>query len=178
MNYLKSEEIMELFQNRLGKQAIIDSRIETKIAGIKKNTYQVIWIGVKPNFFKEAVKILVELHYPHFAIISGIDIDKEIELVYHFSIYYGEKGKEISINIFTFLSKDNLNIPTITDLIPGAQTSERETKEMFGVNFEGLPSLPNLFLPYDFPSGVYPLRKDEKGVGVKVSEGDEVKKGE
>lgn len=178
MEYLKSEEIVKLFQEKLSEEAITGSRIETKSAGLKKNSYQVIWLGVKPQLFKEAVKILVNLHYPHFAIISGIDVDKEIELIYHFSIYYGERGKEISINLSTSLPKDNLNIPTITDLIPGAQTSEREVREMFGVHIEGLPELPNLFLPYDFPSGVYPLRRDEKGVEVKVKEKDEVKKGE
>jgi len=178
MEYLKSEEIVELFREKLGEQALTDNRIETKSAGLKKGTYQVIWLRVKPQLFKEAVKTLMELHFPHFAIISGIDIEKEIELIYHFSIYYGERGKEISINLSTFLSKDNLKIPTITDLIPGAQTSEREIKEMFGVTIEGLPELPNLFLPYDFPSGVHPLRRDEKGVEVKVKEKDEVKKGE
>ncbi len=72
--------------------------------------------------------------------------------------------------------KKILKIPTITDLIPGAQTAEREIKEMFGVNFEGLPNLPNIFLPNDFKKGVYPLRRDEKGVEKSVEKEVEVKK--
>ncbi|TFG91617.1 MAG: NADH-quinone oxidoreductase subunit C, partial [Candidatus Atribacteria bacterium] len=66
--------------------------------------------------------------------------------------------------------------PTITDLIPGAQTAEREIKEMLGVTVEGLPDLANIFLPNDFPKDVYPLRKDETGAAKMVNKREEVKK--
>jgi len=176
MEYMKPDEIVELFKKRLNESAIIDSRIEIKTAGIKKNSYSVIWLQVNPQNLKDAVKLLSTIQFPHFAIISGSDIDKEIELIYHFSIYYGERFKEISLNLTTYLSKEELRIPTITDLIPGAQTSEREIKEMFGVTIEGLPDLPNIFLPQDFQKGVFPLRKDEKGVSEMPKKENEVKK--
>jgi len=176
MEYMKPDEIVELFKTGLNESAIIGSRVETKTAGVKKNTYNVIWLQVNPQNLKDAVKLLSSIQFPHFAIISGSDIDKEIELIYHFSIYYGERFKEISINLTTYLPKDDLRIPTITDLIPGAQTTEREIKEMFGVTIEGLPDLPNIFLPQDFQKGVYPLRRNEKGVKIKVKGEDEVKK--
>jgi len=176
MEYLKTDEIVELFKKKLDESAIIDSRVETKTAGVKKNSYSVIWLQVNPISFKEAIKLLCTIQFPHLAIISGNDLDKEIKLTYHFSIYYGERFKEISVNLATYLPKEDLKIPTIADLIPGAQTTERELKEMFGVTIEGLPDLPNIFLPQDFPKGVYPLRKDEKGVEIKVERKDEVKK--
>ncbi len=174
MEYMKPDEIVELFKERLDKNAVMDSRIETKTAGIKKNAYNVIWLQLNPQNLKEGVRLLYAIQFPHFAIISGNDLGKEIELIYHFSLYYGVRFKEISINLSTRLSKDNLKIPTITDLIPGAQTAEREIKEMFGVTIEGLPDLPNIFLPQDFPQGIFPLRKDEKGVKMKVERKDEV----
>jgi len=164
MEYIKPDEIIELFKRNLKESAVIDSRIETKTAGIKKNSYSVIWLQINPQNLKEATKFLNTIQFPHFAIISGNDTGKEIELIYHFSIYYGERFKEISINLTTYLPKEDLRIPTITDLIPGAQTTEREIKEMFGVTIEGLPDLPNIFLPQDFQKGVYPLRRDEKGI--------------
>jgi len=176
MEYMKPDEIVELFKKRLEKSAIIDSRVEIKTAGIKKNSYSVIWLQINPQNLKGTIKFLSTIQFPHFAIISGNDIGKEIELIYCFSIYYGERFKEISINLTTYLPKDNLRIPTITDLIPGAQTAEREIKEMFGVIIEGLPGLPNIFLPQDFQKGVFPLRKDEKGVSKVVKKEDEVKK--
>ena len=164
MEFMKPDEIVELFKKKLNESAIIDSRVETKTAGVKKNNYNVIWLLVKSQKFKDAVKLLCTIQYPHLAIISGNDLDKEVKLTYHFSIYYGERFKEISINLSTSLPKGDLKIPTITDLIPGAQTTERELKEMFGITIEGLPDLPNVFLPQDFPKDVFPFRKDEKGV--------------
>jgi membrane-bound hydrogenase subunit beta len=164
MEHMKPDEIVELFKKKLKKSAIIDSKIKTKTAGIKRNSYNIIWLQVKPENLKDAVKLLSTLHFPHLAIISGNDMGEEIELIYHFSIYYGERFKEISIDLSIHLSKKDLRIPTITDLIPGAQVTEREMKEMMGIIFEGLPDLPNLFLPQDFSKDIYPFRRDEKGI--------------
>jgi membrane-bound hydrogenase subunit beta len=176
MEYKKPEEILELFKEKFGNK-IIDNRIETKTAGLKKNSYNVIWLQINPEDLKNVVKFLCSTTpFPHFAMISGNDIGENIELIYHFSIYYGERFKETSISLVMHLSKKNLKIPTITDLIPGAQTTEREIKEMFGVTIEGLPDLANIFLPSDFQTGVYPLRRDEKGVDKIVRKEDEVRK--
>ncbi|MBE3035635.1 MAG: NADH-quinone oxidoreductase subunit C, partial [Candidatus Atribacteria bacterium] len=101
---------------------------------------------------------------------------EEIKSIYFFSLYYGKRSKEISLNLATSLPKNNLKIPTITDLIPGAQTAEREIKEMLGVTIEDLPDLAYVFLPKDFPKGVYPLRKDETGAAKMVNKEEEVKK--
>lgn len=47
--------------------------------------------------------------------------------------------------------------PSITGLFHGALWHERETAEMFGIDFEGHPGLLNLYLPEDFEG--HPLRK-------------------
>ncbi len=163
MEYMKPEEIVELFKEKFN-DSITDSKIEIKTAGLKKNSYSLIWLEIELKYFKEAVKFLCTIQFPHFAIISDNDTGEEIKLTYHFSLYYGERFKEISLNLTTNLPKNNLKMPTITDLIPGAQTSEREMKEMMGITFEDLPDLPNVFLPIDFSKGVFPFRKDEKGI--------------
>ena len=164
MEYMKPDEIVGLFKKKLKKSAIIDSKIETKTAGLKKNSYNIIRLQINSEDLKDAVKLLSTLHFPHLAIISGNDVGEEIELIYHFSIYYGEKFKEVSIDLVIHLSKKDLRIPTITDLIPGAQVTEREMKEMMGITVEGLPELPNLFLPKDFVKDTHPFRRDEKGI--------------
>ena len=163
MEYIKPEKIVELFKEKFNG-SIINSKIEMKTAGLKKNNYNVIRLQINSEDLKDAVKLLSILDFPHLAIISGNDVGEEIELVYHFSIYYGERFKEISIDLSIHLSKKDLRIPTITDLIPGAQVTEREMKEMLGITFEGLPDLPNLFLPQNFSKNIYPFRRDEKGI--------------
>ncbi|WP_051393477.1 NADH-quinone oxidoreductase subunit C [Glycomyces arizonensis] len=47
---------------------------------------------------------------------------------------------------------------TVTGLYPGASWHERETHEMFGVDFTGHPNLAPLLLPPEFEG--HPLRKD------------------
>ena len=163
MEYMKPEDIIELFKEKFN-DSVTNSKIETKTAGLKKNSYSLIWLEIEPKDLKEAVKLLCTIQFPHFAIISGDDFGEEIELNYHFSLYYGERFKEISINLITLLPKKDLKIPTLTDIIPGAQTAEREIKEMFGIKVEGLPDSPNLFLPKDFAKDTYPFRRDEKGI--------------
>ena len=177
MEYMKPDEIVDLFRKKLNDSALIESRIENKTAGLKKNIYNVIWLKISPENLQSAVKLLCDISlYPHLAFISGNDIGEHIELIYCFSIYYGDRSKEVSINLVIHLSKNAARIPTIINLISGAQTTEREIREMFGVTIEGLPDLPNIFLPQDFKKGVYPLRRDEKGAETMVKRKDEVRK--
>jgi len=49
-------------------------------------------------------------------------------------------------------------LPTAVDIYAGAAWHERETHEMFGVDFEGHPGLDHLLLPETFEG--HPLRKD------------------
>ena len=122
-------------------------------------------IEVKKSAFHDAVKHICELQeYPHLAIVSSSDLGADVELIYHFTIYYGEHLQELSLGLRVKLPKNDLSVPTITDLIPGAIFTERETQEMMGVEVVGIPDKRRLFLPEDFPEGVYPWRTDEKGL--------------
>ncbi len=94
---------------------------------------------------------------------SGYDLGDTIELVYHFSLFHGERGRELSLNITVSLPKDNPVIDTITDLIPGALISEQEKQEMLGVKIHGIPKDARVFVADDFPKDVYPWRRDETG---------------
>ena len=53
---------------------------------------------------------------------------------------------------------EDLTVDTIRDLFPGADWHERETHEMFGIVFQGHPTLQPLYLPTGFEG--HPLRKD------------------
>jgi NADH-quinone oxidoreductase subunit C len=53
---------------------------------------------------------------------------------------------------------DTLTVPSWSRTYGGANWHERETWEMFGIDFEGHPGLRHLYLPSDFEG--FPLRKD------------------
>jgi NADH-quinone oxidoreductase subunit C len=63
----------------------------------------------------------------------------------------------IGLTVKTDVDAD-LSVPTWTEVYPGASWHERETFEMYGIEFDGHPSLRKLYLPGDFEG--YPLRKD------------------
>lgn len=157
------QEVVESFKQSL-KDSVVDSQIYEKELGLKKKLFRSIWVSVKREAFREAVEHICTLQeHPHLAIISSSDIGDDLELIYHFTIYYATPLKEISLGLKVTLPKDDPKIPTITDIIPGAVFAERETQEMIGVQVVDLPDKRRLFLPDDFPEGVYPWRTDEKG---------------
>lgn len=164
---LTPEEIIEKFKLRFG-EALKESRLETRAEGAKKNIFNVIWLRIAREKFKEFVKAIIEICYPHLAVVSGVDLGETIELIYHFSIYYGEHSKELSLNLSVELPKSDPRIETISDIIPGALITEREKQEMLGIVVENIPDKRRCFLPEDFPEGVYPWRKDDKGIPDKM----------
>lgn len=66
----------------------------------------------------------------------------------------------IHVNIHVPVDLANPACPSITELFQGALWHERETHEMFGIDFEGHPKLVNLYLPEDFVGN--PLRRTFK----------------
>lgn len=161
--YLSAEQILERLKVIAG-DALISDRIDTWKEGAKKVESKHVWIRVQRERFRAVFKELVEIDYPHMAVISGNDIGDAVELLYHFFIYYGAHQKQIMVTIASPLPKSDPSIPTITDIIPGALTSEREKQEMLGVVITGIPDSRRMFLDDDFPAGVYPWRKDETGL--------------
>ena len=163
MELLSPGEIVDSFKTALG-DGVIDAKIYEREVAVKKNKFRSLWVEVKKSAFRDAVEHICHLQeYPHLAIISSSDLGAEVELIYHFTIYYGYHLEELSLGLRVKLPKSDLRIPTITDIIPGAIFTERETQEMMGVEVVGIPDKRRLFLPQDFPEGVYPWRKDEKG---------------
>ena len=173
---LTPEKLVKSFKDEF-KTKIKESRIEKHIAGYKKTEFIHIWLKVDKSIFKNVIKHIIKLEkYPHLAVVSGYEMGKTINLVYHFSIYYGERAKEISLNITVELPKSNPVIETITDLVPGALITEQEKQEMLGIKVKGIPKDKRVFISDDFPKGIYPWRKDETGPEKMVRNLHEVKK--
>ncbi len=172
---LTSEEIVKYFTDEF-KTKIIDVKIKKRSAGVKKNETHTVWMKIDKSAFKEIIKHLCALQFPHLAIISGNDLGNSIELIYHFTLNYGQRMKETLLNLSIDLPKSNPEIETICDFIPGALITEREKQEFLGVKIIGIPDDRRLFLPEDFPEGVYPWRKDETGAEKLYRNLHEVKK--
>jgi membrane-bound hydrogenase subunit beta len=161
--HLTPQQIIDRYREKFGT-GIVDAKVTERGEGIKKVKAYNLWFRVDRELLRPAIQELIAIRFPHFAVIAGNDLGTEIELLYIFSIFYGQKFGEYMVTIGVRLPKSDLSIPTITDLIPGALFSEREKQEFFGVTVTGIPDGRRLFLPEDFPRGVYPWRKDETGI--------------
>ena len=164
MKILSHEEIIDSFKTSIG-DGLVDSNIFGQEVATKGNSFTSISLVVKREAFRDSVRHICELQeYPHFVVISSSDMGDKVELIYHISIYYGLHLEEISLLLTVMLPKNDLKIPTITDILPATIFAERETQEMMGVEVTDIPDNRRLFLPDDFPSGVYPWRNDEAGL--------------
>ncbi len=56
----------------------------------------------------------------------------------------------VHVDIHVAVDAGNPRCPTITSVYAGANWHERETREMFGIDFDGHPRLVGLYLPEDF----------------------------
>lgn len=62
------------------------------------------------------------------------------------------------IRILVGVPGDDPTAPSITGVFPGADFYERETFDLFGIEFDGHPDLTRILLPDDWVG--FPLRKD------------------
>jgi Ni,Fe-hydrogenase III component G len=104
-----------------------------------------------------AVKALRDAHWGYLAAITGLDLGPdagEIEVLYHFCA----GAAVVTLRVRT--SRAEASVPSVCGVIPSASLFERELSEMLGVTVVNTPDPTRLFLPDDWPDGVYPLRKD------------------
>jgi NADH:ubiquinone oxidoreductase subunit C len=110
------------------------------------------WISLEPRNLHMLLDYLKRNGFPRLSAISGVDIGKEIELIYHVF------SEDYYVNVRVPVPKKTLEIKTVTGIYPGANLFEREVHEMLGVDFPGHPNLEKLFLNENSPKT--PLRKD------------------
>ena len=91
--------------------------------------------------------------------VSGVDWIKEeqLEVVYDYNLTQAEFCRVV---VRTRVPRSEPEVPTISDVHPGANWHERETHEFFGITFQGHPYLVPLLLPED--ADFHPLLKDFK----------------
>ncbi|WP_048152902.1 NADH-quinone oxidoreductase subunit C [Methanolacinia paynteri] len=160
---MTAEAVAERFASKFGDR-IISSDVRQWCEGTAKTPINTIWMKVETEILHDAVAELISIDFPHLGVISAVDMIEEIDVLYHFTIFFGSKGSEITVTFTVSVPKDNPVVPTISDLIPGAVYSEREKQELMGVIVDGIPDQRGLFLPDDFPEGIYPWRKDDAGI--------------
>jgi len=102
-----------------------------------------------------------QLGFDHISAVSGVDwiASNEFEVVYFVGSVSKPGYEDFVIAVAERVARDDPVVLTLIAVWPGAEYHERETHEMFGINFKGHPSNSHLILPEDW-NDMPPLRKD------------------
>ncbi len=117
-------------------------------------------LDVNIKVTEQLVPIIVGLRVKrlgYLTAIVGIDLwptSDELEVLYHFC------PEAAVITLRVRIPRNGASVPSLCDIIPSAEVFERELREMFGIEITGLHTTDHLYLPDDWPDGVYPLRRD------------------
>lgn len=112
---------------------------------------------IQPADLPAAAAALIETRWGYLSAITGLDHGPEagiIEALYHFC------SGPVIVTFRISMPRQEPRVPTVCNSVPSATLYERELMEMFGVDIVDTPNRARLFLPDDWPEGVYPLRKD------------------
>jgi len=105
--------------------------------------------------------------------LSGVDWqDEGMEVVYHLS----SMTRPNALTVKTRVTNDDPSVPSAAAIYPAADWHERETRDMFGINFDGHTNLVPLLLPDDMTDH-FPLRKDNPLQEIEEWQGENLREG-
>jgi NADH-quinone oxidoreductase subunit C len=146
---------------------------EEKLPGVLQGTHvfrDELTLLVQPVDVPRALQLLRDtkgLVYNYLSDISAVDYyepargygdygdrPERFGVSYHLlSMLYNRR-----IRVKTYVSEDNLVLPTVTTLWEAANWLEREIFDMMGIRFEGHPNLRRVLMPEDWEG--HPHRRD------------------
>ena len=149
-----------MMMNTYEALALASELLEHWVWDVEANRPEPNRLDVTLSSPQDLVPIVVALRVKrlgYLAAITGLDLGPEageLEVLYHFCI------ASAVITLRVRLPREAPSVSSLCEVIPGAEVFERELSEMFGVTVVGLRGPEHLYLPDEWPEGVYPLRKD------------------
>ena len=143
-----------------------------------------LWVRVATEAWKDAGEALYQMGFEYFCYLSAIDWmpspygrgeddptepAPERDTVVRPGVTGGDTRfqllarvtdvrRHVGVTLKTDVPEDTLTVESWFTVYAGANWHERETHEMFGIDFAGHPDLRNMYLPTGFEG--FPLRKD------------------
>ena len=147
----RGEVSKKLSSENLNNESLGEDHIGTEI------------ISVEPNDLYNVITRLKSYGFNYLQCQGGYDEGPGKRLVSFYHLIslddITEKFKPKEIRVKVFLKRDSdLSIPSLYSIFKGSDWQERETYDMFGINYINHPCPKRLLMPEDWRG--WPLRKD------------------
>lgn len=119
-------------------------------------------VSVAPEKISEvAIFLRDDLGFDHPNGVSAVDYNREnrFEIVYHLSSIGMKPMRDLVLDLKESVPRNAAKVTSLVSIWPGVENFERESFEMFGIQFDGHPRLEKLFLTDNW-DGPPPLRKE------------------
>ena len=149
------EKVSPVVDNTVQKVSVI---LEKKFPGALDGEHNPDWIQLKPKNWFEIAKWLkddLDLYFDSLQCNTGFDLG-EGNLESRYNLHSMKHLHSIEIRIKVSVEKPD--IPSVESIWRVADWFERETYDMFGINFIGHSDLRRILLPEDWKG--WPLRKN------------------
>lgn len=117
-------------------------------------------IKVEADFLLPICTALYAYGFNYLQCQCGIDLGPGEQLVsmYHLAKISDNADRPEEVRVKVFLPRENPTVPSVYWIWKTADWQERESYDMYGINYEGHPNLKRILMPEDWVG--YPLRKD------------------
>lgn len=121
------------------------------------------WVTVSRDYIRETLAALKRRGFQSYLFMTCVDhlatptVEKppeRFELIYQLR----NMGTHRELRVRVFVPEDDPKAPSAHDIYAPANWDERETWDMFGIEFEGHPDLTRILMPDDWVG--HPLRRD------------------
>ncbi len=142
-------------------EAAVKEQLGSAVEDVKIDRKGRLSVVARRETIEEIAAWLERYGFDHTIAVSGVDYpsEKRIEVVYFLSSYSRADLKDLVLSLKVQVDREDPSLATLTSIWESANFFERETYEMFGVNFEGHPNLQKLLLQDNW-EGPPPMRKD------------------
>ncbi len=144
---------LELLKSKFHSGILEDRRFDNEVR-----------IEVEPALIPYVLEFLcdhMELQYRYLSQVAGAEWHKGLQSLYRFFyVTYDLYSFKLHTRIFVYavLPRESPKLPSVVHLFRTADWHEREVYDLFGIEFEGHPSLKRILLPPNFDG--HPLLKD------------------
>jgi NADH-quinone oxidoreductase subunit C len=157
---MAAEDTVRALQARFPELGIEPQRLCTYLDGRPSGQ---IWVRIPPERLPEAARFLhsdARCRFDLLGDVTCVDYLNFPDAEDRFGVIYNLVSTILNHRLFVkvFVNDPDPTVPSVTPVWKGAEWTEREVYDMFGITFTGHPDLRRILMPANFRD--YPLRKD------------------